>query len=170
MRHIALDASSTTIGWVLAEDGQRRFSGTHKLKGSIEERIAQAHLFVLDLFNTWPGAEVLVTEAPAVRFAKGAIPQLRVNGVIILACQERGVSWREVSATEGKKALAGSGAAKKPDMIVAAAPHLGYDPARLTIKGSKTTPYRAYLDGKLVYDENEADAVGVMLATLAGTE
>lgn len=164
-RSIALDASSTTIGWVLAEDGARRFSGTHHLKGDIEARIEQAHGFVIGLINTWQGAEVLVTEAPAVRFVKGAIPQLRVSGAIILAAKVKGVAWREVSPTEGKKALAGKGGAKKDEMLRAAASHLGFDPDQLTYKGSKSTPWRALLGDKVVYDENEADAVGVMLAS-----
>ena len=163
-RQIALDASSTTIGWVLGEDGQRRFSGTQKLKGELEARIEQAYSFTLSLLNTWIGAEILVTEAPGGRFMKGVLPQVRVNGVIILACRQRGVTWGEVSAKEAKLAFAGSGIAKKPDVILAAAPILGYDPAALVIKGSKSTPYRAFLDGKLVYDENEADALAILSA------
>jgi Holliday junction resolvasome RuvABC endonuclease subunit len=165
MRHIALDASSTTIGWVLAEDGKRRFSGTHKLKGDIQARIEQAHGFVIGLINTWQGAEVLVTEAPAVRFAKGAIPQLRVSGAIILAAKFKGVPWREVSPTEGKKALTGKGKAEKVEMLAAAAPYLGYDPTGLFYY-EKSGLWRAKLDDADVFDENEADAVGVMLASL----
>ena len=166
MRQIALDASSTTIGWALGEDGQRRFSGTQKLKGELEARIEQAYQFTLDLIDTWSGATVLVTEAPGGKFLKGVLPQVRVNGVIILACRKKGVTWGEVSSTEAKLALTGSGKAKKPDVIAAAAPRLGYDPATLLIKGSKSTPYRAYLGGKVVYDEHEADAVAILEALL----
>jgi Holliday junction resolvasome RuvABC endonuclease subunit len=167
--HVAFDASSTSIGWVLARDGKRRFSGTEKLKGKkIEERVEQAYQFTLNLLTQWPGAELLVTEAPGVRFVKGAIPQLRVSGAIILAARHKGIPWRETTPTQAKKALTGKGSAKKPDVIAAAAPHLGYDPAKLVIRGSKSTPYRAYIDNRVVYDEHEADAVAVMVAAWNG--
>jgi len=166
IRSIALDASSTTIGWVLAEDGKRRFSGTYKLKGNIDERVERAYSFVSDLLARWPG-EVLVTEAPVGRFAKALIPQVRVNGAVILACRHRGVQWREVTPSQAKKALTGGGKAEKQDMLCAAAYHLGYDGAELVYCVKSGTWRAINTDQKVLFDEHEADAVGVMLAAEA---
>jgi len=163
MRSIAIDGSSTTLGWVLAEDGKRRFSGTYKLRGDIEERIQRAYLFTLGLLKQW-SPDVLITEAPAGNFKKGLIPQVRVNGVIILACRQEGVLWCEVTPSQAKKALTGGGKAEKQDMLCAAAYHLGYNGAEL-VYVQRSGIWRAIdIDQSCLFDEHEADAVGVMLA------
>lgn len=165
MRSIALDASSTNLGWVLSEDGNLRFSGTRVLKGSLLERIEQAYSFSVTLLDqTWAGTEVLYIEAPASRFNGALIPQCFVGGVIRLACQLRRVAVVEVSPAAGKKALAKNGRADKIEMMKAAATHLGYDAQTLAFVAPKSGSAYALQGGAKVYDEHVADAVGVLFA------
>lgn len=178
MRSIALDVSSVTIGWVSAEDGQRRFSGTYDLGTTdepIQMRCWRAYQFVRGLILSWKGTEYVAIESPGGRFQKGVIPQVRVSGAVMTAAQELGVNVVEVSATEGKKALTGTGKADKRAMLIAAAPKLGYAPSSLYYQQGKrfkkpanSGDWRAWsYEGKVVFDEHEADAVGLALAAAA---
>lgn len=165
MRSIALDASSTHIGWALMDGNQLRFSGTRKLKGALIERIGEAYDFLLYLLDqTWAGTKVLYVEAPAGNFKKGLIPQCFVGGAIRLACYQHGVEVVEVAPTSAKLALAKDGRADKIAMMKAAAPYLGYDEQTLAFVAPKSGSAYAMQDNAKVFDEHTADAVGVAFA------
>jgi Holliday junction resolvasome RuvABC endonuclease subunit len=167
MRRICIDASSTSLGWVLSEDGKLRWGGSHQLKGDIEKRVDGAYAFVVGLVEAWQPQEVVV-EAPVPGPGHTAtVQQARVSGGIILACEHKGVAWVEgPKPNQGKKALTGKGTATKEEMLRAAAPHLGLNPNFLTYKSQKGT-WVALLDGEVVLTEHQADAVGVALALIA---
>lgn len=162
-RHLAFDSSSTTIGWSVFENGRRTRSGTHHLVDKdIAVRCEGAHQFVQTML-TWQVPDLVVLESPVGRFAKAVVPQARVSGAILAAISETGVRYIEVAPTEAKKALAGKGTADKVEMLAAAAPYLGYEADKLVFR-KKNGLWRAYLNEKEVYDENESDAVGVGVA------
>lgn len=164
MQIIALDISSTHIGWVRADEQGVQEVGTEHLLGSIEERILQAYTFLGgDLFPYWR-TDIVYVEAPAVCFPKGAIPQLRVNGAIMLAARQLGIRWVEVTPTQAKHALTGSGRAKKGAMLRATAQILGYTHRAIDISRTRGA-WRLFVDGDIeVCDEHAADALGVYLA------
>jgi hypothetical protein len=77
-------------------------------------------------------------EAPAKKFFGSAIPQLRVSGVCILAFEQHGLLNTEVSPTEAKKRLHGSGKATKEEMLRAAWAYLNFGtPVYLKTVGGK---------------------------------
>lgn len=153
------------MGWVLLLDGKPQRAGTFTLKGSIGKRCLSAYDNTLYLLRTvWPDTELLKIESPVGRFVKALIPQVRVSGAIILACEQEGVEWVEVTPSAAKKALSMSGKASKEEMLRAAASKLGYDPDKLTYVAQKKDRWVALLDGEEVYNEHIADAVGIGLA------
>lgn len=136
---LSLDASSTTIGWVLW-DGTARDQGTVKLSGAdIADRCRQAFAAVGLMIEAHPDIDCIAIESPVARFAKAVIPQARVSGAILARAALFGIPICEVTPSEGKRALAGSGNATKDQMMVAAFP---------TLRN---------------YDEHRADALGVAL-------
>lgn len=118
---LALDASSTTIGWVLYAE-QVCDAGEILLTGDdIADRCRQAFAHVGLLLTTYPEVDALAIEAPVARFAKAVIPQARVSGAILACAAQRQRLVCEITPTKAKRALAGKGNAKKELMQARAA-------------------------------------------------
>lgn len=119
---LALDASSTVIGYCLYDGAVFAF-GEIPLSGwDIAERCRQAHAALNLILATAPasGIDVIAIESPASRFKKSLIPQCRVSGALMAAAALRGHLVVEVSPAGAKIALTGRGNAEKVDMQVAA--------------------------------------------------
>jgi Holliday junction resolvasome RuvABC endonuclease subunit len=142
---LALDASSTTIGWVLYA-GRVLYCGEHKLQGDdIAVRCQTAYEILALLLNRFPQIDCLAIEAPVARFAKAVIPQARVSGALMTCAAQRWKHVIEVTPAAGKLALAGKGNASKDTMMARA---------------------RAYG----VSGEHASDALGVALAAATKVE
>ena len=142
---LALDASSTTLGWTLYA-GAVVDHGEHKLAGAdIATRCQTAYDILVMLFDRFPEVDCVALESPVSRFAKAVIPQARVSGALLLACAQRWKPVIEVSPTAAKFALAGVGNC-----------------------GKETMQARASAYG--VYGEHAADALGVCLAAMKRIE
>ena len=138
---LALDASSTTIGWCLYE-GAPTDHGEIALKGDdIAERCRQAHAALQLILTNHPAIDCVAIESPVARFAKAVIPQARVSGALMAVAALKGLHVVEVAPSAAKRALAGSGTAPK-----------------LTMR------QQAALAG--VLGEHAADALGVALAVV----
>jgi len=117
---LALDASSTTIGWCLY-DGAVRDHGEILLRGSdIADRCRQAHVALGLILANHPDADVIALESPVGRFVKAVIPQARVSGALLATVALKCLHVVEVSPSQAKKALAGRGNAPKDEMQVCA--------------------------------------------------
>lgn len=117
---LALDASSTAIGWVVW-CGSARDHGTIVLKGSdIADRCRQAFAHIGGLIESHPDLDCVAIESPVARFAKAVIPQARVSGAILARAALFDKPVVEVTPGQAKRALCGRGDAEKIDMQVAA--------------------------------------------------
>ncbi len=131
-RILGLDASSTTIGFVVLEGSAVLASGNVLLpEGLISARCLHAQRIVFALIDRH-APDAVAIESPIVkRFtgkagqrvdtANAVIPQARVSGAILAVVEARGLPWQEVAPASGKKALARHGAADKAAMETAAA-------------------------------------------------
>lgn len=138
---LALDASSTTIGWCLYE-GAPTDHGEITLKSDdIAERCRQAHAALQLILANHPAIDCVAIESPVGRYIKSLIPQARVSGALLAVAALKGLHVVEVTPTAAKRALTGSGAAPK-----------------LTMR------QQAALRG--VFGEHAADALGVALGAL----
>jgi Holliday junction resolvasome RuvABC endonuclease subunit len=175
-RVLGLDCSSVMIGYALLLTDARypsqgglpyhetvvKARGHIELEGEIDQRIESARRETANLIRVYEPTIVIV-ESPASVYAGGLIPQARVSGGVLLAVREAGLLWAEVTPSQAKKALYGTGRAGKPEMLRAAADRIG-----MTYKD--IVKYRGKwwaIDGndKLLC-EDEADALGVALAGL----
>lgn len=146
---LALDASSTTIGWVIF-DGRVRAHGTIRLgcpapknqTVDISERCRQAFTHIGGLIESHPDLDCVAIESCVARFGGAVIPQARVSGAILTRVALFGLLVCEVTPQQAKKALCGRGDAEKVDMQVAA--------LRYRVSG-----------------EHASDALGVALAAVA---
>lgn len=119
---LSLDASSTTIGWVLW-DGTARDQGTVKLSGTdIADRCRQAFAAVGLMIEAHPDIDCIALESPVLRFA-GCIPQIRISGVVMLRAALFGLHVIEIAPAAAKRALSGTGNASKGEMCAAALAH-----------------------------------------------
>lgn len=136
---LALDASSTNIGWILWS-GKVRAKGTIKLpaKEHIADRCLRAYREMDNLLQLWR-PDVIAIESPVARFAKALIPQARVSGAILARCALSSILVHEVTPTEAKSVLTGRGNADKALMIEFASEYG-------------------------ISDEHQADALGIALA------
>lgn len=146
-RLLALDASSSTIGYALMVDGRFVAHGTIALpkRQSIGARCAAAHAAFGRLWAQH-GPTRLAIEKPAYAGAQplAMVAQQRVMGAILLAAWEKGLAEPiEVASNTAKKALSGNGRADKAAMLLA---------ARSRVPD--------------VADEHAADALGVALGAL----
>mgnify|MGYP003431957599 FL=1 len=117
---LALDASSTTIGYVVYA-GQVLAHGEHKLGGGdIACRCQTAYNILVLLLERWPAIDCVAIESPVARFGGAVIPQARVSGALMLACAQQWKPICEVSPTAAKYALAGIGGASKETMMARA--------------------------------------------------
>lgn len=139
---LGLDASSTTIGWVIYDVDAARDCGEVRLTGAdIAERCRQAHAALGLILANHPDVDVIAMESPVSRFAKAVIPQARVSGALMAAAALKGLHVVEVTPSEAKKALTDSGCAGKIQM--------------------QTEALRYGVTG-----EHAADALGVALASV----
>lgn len=138
MNILALDVSSTNIGWCIEANGALT-SGTVKLVGPIERRLCLAETAINHLVQRFQ-PEAAAIEAPAYG-SKSLVVQQRTAGVVLLVLARWKLLTAEIAPTSAKKALTGSGRADKAAMITAAQNHLS---------------------GK--FDEHAADALAVRLA------
>ncbi len=114
---LGLDASSTTIGWVVYHGGTVEAHGTLILKDDdIAERCRLAHAGLNLVLANHPDVDALALESPAGFHKKGLIPQCRVSGALMACAALKGLRVVEVSPAEAKKALTGRGDAGKPLM------------------------------------------------------
>lgn len=139
---LALDISSTNIGWCLYADGSPKAHGTLKLKGDLHQRIALTEPLIEDLVRRLKPDRVAI-EAPAYSRNTATVAQQRCCGVVLLVLGRHKLATVEIAPNTAKKALSGSGRADKKAMIAAA---------------------RDYLDGQ--FDEHAADALAVALAAV----
>lgn len=117
---LALDASSTAIGYVVW-CGQVRDHGTIHLKGDdIADRCRQAFAHIGGLIENHPDIDYVAIESCVSRFGGAVIPQARVSGAILTRVALFGLLVCEVTPQQAKKALAGMGNASKEQMIQAA--------------------------------------------------
>jgi Holliday junction resolvasome RuvABC endonuclease subunit len=138
---LALDASSTTIGWCLY-DGTMLDYGEIALRGSdIADRCRQAHVALNLILANHPDVDVIALESPVGRFPKAVIPQARVSGALLATAALKCLHVVEVSPAQAKYALAGRGNAPKDEMQVCA-----------RVRG--------------VVGEHAADALGVAIAAV----
>jgi len=125
---LALDASSTMIGWCVYRDGAVIDHGEFKLgfaaaknaTADISLRCEQAHTRLEDLLDRYLDVDCIALESPVARFAKAVIPQARVSGAILACAALRRLHVVEVTPGQAKMALTSSGAADKAAMQVAA--------------------------------------------------
>lgn len=140
---LALDASSTSIGFCLY-DGRVRDHGEIVLRGAdIADRCRQAyaaldHILVMCCERA---IDCIAIEAPASVFKKALIPQCRVSGALMACAALRGFLVVEVTPTQAKRALTSTGNADKALM-------------------------QCYARDYGVTGEHASDAVGVALAAV----
>lgn len=123
---LALDASSTTIGWCVLECGCVRDRGTQLLRASdINERCRLAFAHLQALIRVHPDIDVIAIESPASRFNKSLIPQCLVSGALRTAATLAELLILDVEPATAKKCLTGVGNAPKDAMVAAARVVLG---------------------------------------------
>lgn len=125
---LALDASSTKIGFCLWNGSDALAHGTIDLgdKEHLTKRIQIAALAVGDLIRRHQPS-VIALENAVYSFPSAIIAQQRVAGGILLTIANAGLLEKEISPSEAKKALTGSGKANKAKMIKHAQLYLGND-------------------------------------------
>lgn len=120
---LALDASSTTIGYCLYA-GAVLAHGEHKLAGGdIATRCQTAYDILVLLLGKYPQIDCIALESPVARFGGAVIPQARVSGALLLACAQQWKPICELTPSQGKKALTGIGNADKCTMMARAREH-----------------------------------------------
>lgn len=113
---LALDASSTTLGWCLYA-GRALAHGEHRIAGAdIAVRCATAADILAMLLRQYPEVNAIAIESPVARFAKAVIPQARVSGALMALAAQKWIPVCEVTPTAAKFALAGRGDASKDAM------------------------------------------------------
>lgn len=125
MRILALDASSSHVGWIVWNGTDAEAHGTIKLSGEQIKRLPVINLAIADLLRRYAPDGVAV-EAPAFSRTSELVSQQRVMGAILLSIETYGLLVTEVAPNSAKKALAENGRAKKPEMIKAATLRLGH--------------------------------------------
>lgn len=113
---LALDASSTTIGYAVVVEQKPIHVSTAVLRGSIGARIDAAEQLLARLLAKWSPA-MLAIEAPAYHAKPLAlIAQQRVAGVLLLLAYRSAIPVVEIPPSEVKKTFTGSGTASKEQM------------------------------------------------------
>jgi Holliday junction resolvasome RuvABC endonuclease subunit len=165
---LALDASSTSIGWVLWDGSNALHHGTITLPGEIGQRLCLAETAIASLISRYCPSVVAI-ERPAYGRTDAIVPQQRVAGVILLVVARAGLFALEVASNSAKKALADYGKASKSLMITSAAPRLaGAVPIRVvTLRSSQVAINAA---GLVMFTEHTADALGIALAAWNGVK
>lgn len=142
---LALDASSTTIGWCVYDDGPREHGEIALTGNDIAERCRQAYAALGLLLLNHADVDVIALESPVARYVKALIPQARVSGAILTAAALKQIPVIEIAPSRAKYALAGKGNADKAAMQAAA--------------------WRCGVEG-----EHASDALGIALACVPAVE
>lgn len=116
---LALDMSSTTIGWVLLRDGGVADHGTQVLAGHIGHRCCLARAYVAALLRVHPDLDMAAVESPVGRFVKAVIPQARVSGAVLGLFDQHEIATVEIAPAAAKMALTGRGDANKGAVLLA---------------------------------------------------
>lgn len=163
IRLLALDASSTTLGYVLYDGRVVSEHGTYCFPGDLLMRLSYAEYELTQLIQRL-APDAIAYEGPAWAHRNTAIACLQMLGVLRLAAHRAGVLDLEIAPNEGKRALFGKGKADKEAMIRAAAGHLA--PRQAVVVLCKRGTWGGYIPGveQLLYDEHAADALGVAMA------
>lgn len=163
---LALDISSTFLGWCYLHPAQRPLARSIVLgaKLDIADRCAKAQAEVALLLAACDDIDCVAIEAPVFAHASAIIAQCRVAGAVLAEVRAHGLTWCEVSPASAKRALADAGNADKKQMLTAAAAHFGHDPLFLEIECRRGL-WAAWMNDRLIYDEHAADALGVALAS-----
>lgn len=142
MKLLALDISSTNIGYVVWDGSRVGAFGTLALKSTnLLTRLTMAHPLIESLIDR-TNPDAIAYEGPAHKtYALAMIAQQRMVGVILLTVGMRHLPLIEIAPAAAKKALTRKGNANKDTMQLYAS---------------------AYTD--LPFDEHQADALGVALA------
>jgi Holliday junction resolvasome RuvABC endonuclease subunit len=171
---LALDISSTAVGYVVVDADGIDF-GSRTLKGkTLQVRIHAAyHALRLLLDEAQPTAVAYEQFAWHSRVSI-VVPEVSIIAILLLLCEQRGITPSTVNVSEAKSALVGSGKGDKEAMLRAAATAFGYDPAQLAYHWRKKTTrngrtvyrdwYAADADGVVAFEEHAADALGVARA------
>jgi crossover junction endodeoxyribonuclease RuvC len=141
---LALDASSTSLGWAVLIDGRPAKAGSYPLRGDyIGQRCVAAEATLMVLYTHFRPDELAI-EAPA-HHAKplAMIAQQRVAGVLLLVAEKKRMPVTEIPPSQAKKAFTGNGVASKALMIETAERWSGF-----------------------TCDEHAADALAVAYTTL----
>ena len=164
---LALDASSTTLGWCVLAPGRPPLAKTIVL-GSSRDDIALRCLRAqqeLALLIAASAPDAIAIEKWVWRFPNTTIPQVLVQGALLAELQAHNLAYAVIQPSEGKQALTGAGVASKREMLEAAAPHFGYDTLLLRYEERRGLWY-AVQCGAVVYDEHAADALGIAIAAV----
>ncbi len=167
---LALDISSTCLGYALGIDPRIEQFGHYDLSGGIAERCHKARLWALAALERWRPALVII-ETPAVSRnpVSGIIPQIRVSGAVLAELGAHEALWEELSPAAASVALTGRGnhpkGQRKRAMTGAAAVLLGFPSADIRTVRGKVCAVAA--NGTPILTEDEADAIGLALAGMS---
>lgn len=162
---LALDISSTAIGWCYLQDDRAPLAKSIALggKNDIAARCAKAQAEVGLLIAACGSVDCVAIEAPVFQYANAAIAQCRVAGAVLAELSAHNLAWCEIAPSVAKRALTGRGDAKKKQMLEAAAHRFGHDALFLEF-AERRGVWAAWMNDRLIYDEHAADALGLALA------
>jgi Holliday junction resolvasome RuvABC endonuclease subunit len=168
---LALDISSTWLGWCYLQDDRAPLAKSIALGGKLDiaARCAKAQAEVSLLLAACGSVDCVVIEAPVFQYANAAIAQCRVAGAVLAELSAHTLAWCEVAPAAVKRALTGRGDAKKLQMLQAAASHFNHDPLFLEF-AERRGVWAAWMHDVCVYDEHAADALGLALAMVGRVE
>lgn len=161
---LALDMSSTCIGWALHDGATITTYGHVDLGGDIAARCNAAQRHVATLLDLHLPALVVMEDAVG-QHVKAILPQARVSGAVLALLSQRQALWALLAPSEAKRALTGKGNADKRAMVEAAAALLGINVSLAEFGVYRSKARLIHAGGALT--EDEADAVGLALAGLA---
>lgn len=162
MLTLGLDMSSTCIGFALLDGDTCERYGHTDLDGNIAARCQRAAHYVGGLLVVHQPALVVI-ESPVARHAKAVIPQARVSGAVLAVLARHEALWQEVAPSVAKRVLCGDGAATKREMVEAARARLELSGIALERRGK----WGLWMDGRLHFTEDEADAIALALCGAA---
>lgn len=168
---LALDISSTAIGWCYLQDDRTPLAKSIALgsKADIAGRCAKAQAEVGLLIAACGSVDCVVIEAPVFQYANAAIAQCRVAGAVLAELSAHGLAWCEIAPAAAKRALTGRGDAKKRHMLESAAHRFGHDALFLEF-AERRGVWAAWMNDRLIYDEHAADALGLALSVTGKVE
>lgn len=120
---LALDVSSTTIGWCLYDGTVQDHGELHLKHPDVNHRARLGRAAIGALLVIHPGLDCVAVESPGSPHKGALIPQCYVSGAIRADLAELGLLICDVAAQHAKQALAGKGNAKKSEMQAAALPY-----------------------------------------------